>query len=62
MILKKFKYNEYSLRVDDRGGIVVINNNYLFLIIEIADFPIINELTKELFEYYMEWLICQCQS
>lgn len=55
MILKEIEYNQYSVSINDLGGIYIINNKELFLIINIADLPIINELTKDLLEYYVEW-------
>ncbi len=55
MLLKEFNYNEYILSVNDKGSIFLHKNVSGFGYIDIADVPIINELMKELIEYYAKW-------
>lgn len=56
MILKEFNYNLYNLRLFHDGQIRLRHYYYpIFMITNIADVPIINELMKELLEYYVEW-------
>jgi mannosyltransferase OCH1-like enzyme len=56
MLLKEFNYNEYALALHNDGLIYLTNKNYLNLgYIHIADMPIINELMKDLLEYYIKW-------
>jgi len=61
MILKEFNYNEYNFRLHDGGEILIREKDYSsdYLIISLADVPIINELTKNLLKYYVEWKKCQ---
>lgn len=56
MLLKEFNYNEYRLVLNANGMILLESKKYVdFGVINIVDVPIINELQKELLEYYVEW-------
>jgi hypothetical protein len=63
MLLKKIAYNEYLLVLNSTGDIYVTNNKSVLLpFVNVADVPIVNELTNELLKYYVEWLKCPSQS
>ena len=55
MLIKQFVYNEHKLYLFSDGVINVGNSFFEHTKINIGDVPIINELTKELLEYYVEW-------
>jgi len=57
--IKDYNYNQYNLSLYVNGEILIVDEPYEILVIDIADAPIINELIKDLLKYYVEWKKCQ---